>query len=101
MLAASGAIGDSSQIANSPVSQPLGDADLVCTAIILGAWLTGDSINASSSEASENGRAEGDRVFKGKLTQTKITFKDSRWMLSDNSGSGRGVDANSITLARD
>lgn len=101
MLAASGAIGDSLQIADSPISQPLGNADVVCTAIILGTWRTGDSVNASSSEASENGRAEVDRVFKGKLTRTKITFQDSRWMLPDNLSNGHGVEANSITLTRD
>jgi hypothetical protein len=101
ILAASGAIGDGSQIANSPISQTLGDADVVCTAIILGTWRTGDSLNASSSEASENGRAEVDKVFKGKLSRTKITFQGSRSMLPDDLSNGHGLDANSITLTRD
>src|SRR5580658_4828421 len=101
MLAASGATGDASQIANFTISLRLGDTDLVCTAIILGTWRTGDSVNSSSSEASENGRAEVDRVFKGKLSRTKITFQDSRWILPDNLSNGHGVDANSITLTRD
>jgi hypothetical protein len=101
MLAASGATVESSQLPNSPINRPLGDGDVVCTAILFGTWRTGDSLNTGSSEASESGRAEVDRVFKGKLSRTKITFQVSRSMLPDDLGNGHGVDANSITLTND
>jgi hypothetical protein len=102
LLAAPGAVGAQSQITNSSISRPLGDADLVCSAIILGTWWSGDNANTSSYETSGRiGRAEVDRVFKGKLIRTKITFKDSRSMLPDDLNRGLGVDADSITLTLD
>src|SRR6266480_954230 len=102
LLATSGAVGAQPQITNSSISRPLGDADLVCSAIILGTWRTGNSANTSSYETSERiGRAEVDRVFKGKLVRTKIAFRDSRWMLPDDLHRGLGVDADSKTLTLD
>jgi HEAT repeat protein len=102
LLATSSATGNGSQIASSPISRPLGDADLVCSATILGTWQTADSLNVSSSGASERiGRAEVDEVFKGKLIRTNITFRDDRWMLPDDLNSQLGVDVNSIALTLD
>jgi hypothetical protein len=101
MLAASGATGGISQTPNSSTTQPLGEADVICTAVILGTWRTGDSSNAGSAEASENGRAEIDRVIKGKLSRTKISFQVGKSTLQDGLPIGSVADANSITLTHD
>lgn len=101
MLAASGATGQNSRIANSPVNQPLRDAEVICSALILGTWPTSDGVNRSSFGASESGRAEVDKVLKGSLSHTKITFQGDRQTVPNDFNSGPGVDANSITLTRD
>lgn len=102
LLATSGALGAQSQITNSSISRPLADADLVCSATVLGTWRTGNSVNASSYETPERiGRAEVDRVIKGKLNRTNITFRDSRRMLPEDLSGLPGVDADSITTTLD
>jgi hypothetical protein len=101
MLVASAAICGTSQVSNPPATQPLGNHDVICTAVILGTWHTGTSLDAGSSGTSENGRAEIDRVIKGKLSGTKISFQIGKSALPDGLTSARVADANSITLTQD
>jgi hypothetical protein len=66
----------------------------------LSTWRGGDSTIASPSSETI-GRAEVGKVFKGKLTQNKIVFRDSRSMLPEDLNTGLGTNANSITFTLD
>jgi hypothetical protein len=91
-----------SQIATSPVSKPLGDADLVCSAMVLGTWRGGEISGPGSSRSYEKlARVEVDKVFKGKLLRNKLIFLDGRWAGPEELNNASAGDENSVTLAPD
>jgi HEAT repeats len=93
---------DQSQIASSPVSKPLGDAEVVCSATIVSTWRGGEISGPGSSGSSEKvARAEVDKVFKGRLLRTKVTFLDDRWAGPEELNNVSAGGANSVTLAPD
>jgi hypothetical protein len=91
-----------SGIASSPVSKPLGDAEVVCSATVLSTWRGGEISGPGSSGSNEKlGRVEVDKVFKGKLPRTRLTFLDDRWAGPEELNNTSAGNANSVTLAPD
>jgi HEAT repeats len=93
---------DGSQIASSPVSKPFSDAEVVCSATILSSWRGGENSGPGSPGSNEKlARVEIDKVFKGRVVRTKLTFLDGRWAGPEELKNASAGNANSITLAPD
>lgn len=102
LFATCAAAQDHSQIASSPVSKPFGEADLVCSATILSIWRSGRISGADTFDSYEKlARIEVDKVFKGKLLRTRLTFLDGRSSGPEELSNGSAGTANSVTLAPD